>query len=425
MASFLMTEKHSDASYAPADFMDDPKLAAQGKALVQHYGCAGCHEITGLEDEGRIGTELTNEGSKPIERLDFALYTEDAKRGFETDGKTKLPRGQWYDAKGFFEAKLTNPAVFDDGKYKPDPMDRLRMPSPNLSNPHTGQFDNHERDALVTFLLGSVDPEMPPEYMYKPADRRKAIQEGWWIVTKYNCIGCHQIDIGQKTVMQDLPWYQAENKANLPPVLTSEGARVNPEWLKQFLANPSLSTTDTNKNGVRSYLQVRMPTFFLSDDEIRKLVLFFEAMSSQDEPYIPQKIAPLTTEEVTLARDLFTNPAAPCLKCHATGDLNHDKNATAPNFLLAGSRLREPWAIRWVTDPAKIIPGTSMPSGLFHQDGERWIFSGTVPTAFSSYHGDHADLMVRYLMEITPDEQRRLQGSSGAAAKSASSGAGK
>jgi len=47
-----MTEKHSDASYAPADFMDDPKLAAQGKALVQHYGCAGCHEITGLEDEG-------------------------------------------------------------------------------------------------------------------------------------------------------------------------------------------------------------------------------------------------------------------------------------------------------------------------------------------------------------------------------------
>ncbi len=425
IASFLMTQKHADASYAPADYMDDPKLAAQGKALVQHYGCAGCHEISGLEDEGRIGTELTNEGSKPIERMDFSLYTEDAKRGFETDGKTKLQRGSWYDAKGFFEAKLTNPAVFDDGKYKPDPMDRLRMPSPNLANQHTGQFDVHERDALVTFLLGSVDPQMPPEYMYKPADRRKAIQEGWWIATKYNCIGCHQIDIGQKTVLQDLPWYQAENKANLPPVLTSEGARVNPEWLKQFLANPSLSTTDTNKNGVRSYLQVRMPTFFLSDDEIRKLVLFFEAMSSQDEPYIPQKMAPLTTEEVTLARDLFTNPAAPCLKCHATGDVNHDKNATAPNFLLAGNRLREPWAVRWVTDPAKIIPGTSMPSGLFHQQDGRWIFSGNVPSAFGAYHGDHADLMVRYLMEITPEEQKRLQSSSGVAAKPGASGAGR
>ncbi len=114
------TQKHADAQYAPADFMDDPKLKAKGKKLVQFYGCAGCHEISGLEDEGRIGTELTNEGSKPIERLDFALFTEDAKRGILPDGK-KSPRGSWYDLKGFFENKLANPAVFDTGKYKPDP----------------------------------------------------------------------------------------------------------------------------------------------------------------------------------------------------------------------------------------------------------------------------------------------------------------
>ena len=60
---------------------------------MQFYGCAGCHEIATLEDEGRIGTELTNEGSKPIERLDFALFTEDAKRGVLPDGK-KSPRGR-------------------------------------------------------------------------------------------------------------------------------------------------------------------------------------------------------------------------------------------------------------------------------------------------------------------------------------------
>ena len=52
--------------------MDDPKLKDEGKKWVRHYGCAGCHEISGFEDEGRIGTELTFEGSKPIERLDFA-----------------------------------------------------------------------------------------------------------------------------------------------------------------------------------------------------------------------------------------------------------------------------------------------------------------------------------------------------------------
>jgi cytochrome c551/c552 len=415
IATYLMAQKHANATYPAAPYMDDPKLAAQGKSLIQHYGCAGCHEISGLEDEGRIGTELTNEGSKPIERLDFALYTEDAKRAVLVSGKAS-PRGSWYDVKGFLEAKLNDPNVFDHGKFKPDPMDRLRMPTPNLTDPKTTKIDKNEVDALVTFLLGSVDPQLPPDYMYKPADRRHAIQEGWWIVTKYNCIGCHQIGIDQKTTMQDLPFYQAENKANLPPVLTSEGARVNPEWLKGFLANPSLSTTDMNKNGVRSYLQVRMPTFSLSDDEIRKIVLFFEALSTQEEPYIAPKAVPLTGTEETLARDLFTNPAAPCLKCHATGDPTHDKNATAPNFTLAGGRLRAAWAERWVTDPAKIIPGTAMPSGLFHRDGDRWVFTGTVPSEFKTYTGDQANLMVRYLMTITPDEQRRLQGRSGGGA---------
>jgi cytochrome c1 len=401
IASFLLTQKHADATYEPADFMDDPKLKDQGKALIQHYGCAGCHEISGMEDEGRIGTELTNEGSKPIERLDFALYTEDAKLGILPDGKRSL-RGPWYDLKGFFENKLTDPAAFDHGKYKPDPMDRLRMPKPNVTK--------EDIDALTTFLLGSTDPSLPQEYMYKPADQRAAIQKGWWIVTKYNCIGCHQIGIGQKSVLMGLPQFQGENKQNLPPVLTSEGARVNPEWLKGFLANPSLSTTDVNRNGVRSYLQVRMPTFFLSDDEIRTLVLFFEAMSSQPQPFIPQKLPPITTAEKDMARQLFTSTAAPCLKCHATGDPAHDKTAIAPNFLFAKERLQPAWTARWITNPALIAPGTAMPSGLFKRDGDHWVFAGPLPASFRGYMGDHADLLVRYMFQLTPEEQRSLMG---------------
>jgi len=401
IASFLLTQKHADATYEPADFMDDPKLKAQGKPLIQHYGCAGCHEISGMEDEGRIGTELTNEGSKPIERLDFALYTEDAKLGILPDGKRSL-RGPWYDLKGFFENKLTDPAAFDHGKYKPDPMDRLRMPKPNVTK--------EDIDALTTFLIGSTDPSLPQEYMYKPADQRSAIQKGWWIVTKYNCIGCHQIGIGQKSVLMGLPQFQGENKQNLPPVLTSEGARVNPEWLKGFLANPSLSTTEVNRNGVRSYLQVRMPTFFLSDDEIRALVLFFEAMSSQPQPFIPQKITPITTAEKDMARQLFTSTAAPCLKCHATGDPAHDKTAIAPNFLFAKERLQPAWTARWITNPALIAPGTAMPSGLFKRDGDHWVFAGPLPASFRGYMGDHADLLVRYMFQLTPEEQRSLMG---------------
>src|SRR5229473_1102393 len=64
-----------------ASFMDDPKLVEEGKAEIKQYGCAGCHEIKGFEEEQRIGKELTMEGATPLERLDFALLTQDAEYG--------------------------------------------------------------------------------------------------------------------------------------------------------------------------------------------------------------------------------------------------------------------------------------------------------------------------------------------------------
>ncbi|HKW89792.1 MAG TPA: hypothetical protein VJN21_13670 [Candidatus Acidoferrales bacterium] len=415
IASFLMTQKQADAHYEQATYINDSALADKGKTLVEHYGCAGCHEITGFEDAARIGTELTTEGSKPIGRFDFALLYTKAQDGTLPDGKNS-PRGDWYDLKGFFDQKLTNPAVYDTGKYKPNLMDRLRMPKPNLTP--------EQSDALVSLLLGSTESTLPPSYQYKPTDQRRYIQEGWWIVTKYNCIGCHQIDIGQKSVLMGLPMYQSDQAINLPPVLTSEGARVSPVWLKGFLANPALSTADEDRNGVRNYLKVRMPTFYLSDDEIRKLVLFFEALSSQQEPFIPQKLTPLTGTERAVARGIFTSPAAPCLKCHATGNPAHDKNATAPNLVLAGNRLRAPWTQRWVTEPATIIPGTAMPSGLFVRQGDRWVFNGPLPAVAKQFKGDEAELLVRYLLEMTPQEQAALGGRASAVTQRSGSAGG-
>jgi len=421
IAAYVMQQKRGNATYPPAPYMDDPKLRERGRFLVKNYGCAGCHEIATLEEEGRVGTELTTEGSKPIERLDFALLTHDAERGHVPEKLAALgfeSRGKWYNQKGFFEAKLRDPAIFDSGKLKENPLDRLKMPKPNLK-----PDDIH---ALTSFLLGSVDPTLPRDYVYRPADQRRDVQEGWWLVTKYNCLGCHQIQIGQRSKLQDLPMYRGENKDKLPPPLLGEGARVDPNWLARFLENPAMSKApnEQDRNGVRSYLQVRMPTFSLSDHEIRKMVRFFEAVSSQAQPYLPPKLTPLTDAERTLARQLFTHPAAPCLKCHATGVPSHDANATAPNFLLARERLRPAWTSRWLVDPAKIAPGTAMPSGLFRREGERWVFAGPMPAGLQTYTKDHADLLVRYMFQLTPEEQRMLVGRSPSASnRSAGAGA--
>ncbi|HYM07176.1 MAG TPA: hypothetical protein VEU11_11505 [Terriglobales bacterium] len=397
IASYLMTRKHQDAAYAAANFMDDPKLKAHGLFLVRYYGCAGCHEIAGLEEEARIGTELTKEGSKPIERLDFALLGHEAER-----------QG-WYTHKGFFDHKLENPAVYDQGKEKPNKLDRLKMPNFNLTKP--------EIDQVTTFLLGSVDSTMPDRYHYEPADQRQDIIEGWWVVRKYNCMGCHQVHVGQTTVFMTLPRYQDPDwKDQKPPTLIGEGARVNPAWLMRFLANPSLNDTDTNRDGVRQYLKARMPTFYFSNGEIQKLVRFFAAMSSQAQPYIAPKMEMVSDQERTMARQLFSSEGAPCLKCHMTGDAKHDARATAPNFLMARERLKAGWTERWIVHPEMMQPGTAMPSGLFRREGERWIFAGPTPASFQNYQKDHADLLVRYMFQFTPDELNRLRASAAAGA---------
>jgi cytochrome c551/c552 len=444
----------SPPQYPDASFMDSPELRDKGQALIKQYGCAGCHEIQGFEEEQRIGKELTVEGATPIERLDFALLTKKAEEG---DDPLKLHPEEkekpWYNHKGFFEHKISEPSIYDRGKEK-DPKDRLRMPEPYL----TPEW----RNALATFLLGSVGAEgsnVPQSLFYNPEDtRRQDIQNGWWVIKKYNCMGCHQIQVGQRSVVMDLPFYQTpEGKDLLPPRLSSEGARVDPAWLLKFLHDPSLSGEKTpeenaaitnaeqsaknttapaapgavasaspaspaapaisghlkpqpglDRNGVRPYLKFRMPTFTFSPNELQTLVRFFMAMSGQQEPYIKEQLKPLSEQEKLVARQMFTS-GTPCLKCHITGEPTHDAKAIAPNFILASERLKPEWMFRWLLDPSQISPGTAMPSGLFRKDGERWVINlPNPPASANEYHDDHAMLLVRYMMLMTPDEQRRL-----------------
>src|SRR3989475_10335156 len=163
-------------------------------------------------------------------------------------------------------------------------------------------------------------------------------------------MGCHQLIPGQKTSLIAMARFQ-DAQEQLPPKLLTEGARVDPQWLLHFLANPALNDArsagaheaDANRNGVRTYLQVHMPTFTFSENELGKLVRFFQALARQPFPYIPEEVPVLTAKETEMARSLFSSTAAPCLKCHATGDPAHDRTATAPNFLLAKGRLKPEW----------------------------------------------------------------------------------
>ena len=184
-------KKQEPSAYADASFMDDPELKEEGKKWIRHYGCAGCHEISGFEDEGRIGTELTYEGSKPIERLDFALFTDIAQRGGrsnrsairKTCALAGRPReGSVVRPQGLLRAQTRGANVYDKGKIKSE-TEKLRMPNLHLAR--------NRFSALTTFLLGSQESSLPASYQYFPATTAR--YPGRLVdCQKYNCMGCHQ-----------------------------------------------------------------------------------------------------------------------------------------------------------------------------------------------------------------------------------------
>jgi hypothetical protein len=77
---------------------------------------------------------------------------------------------------------------------------------------------------------------------------------------------------------------------------------------------------------------------------------------------------------------------------------------------------------RWIVDPQAISPGTSMPSGLFKRQNGHWVFSGPTPASFQGYDKDQTKLLVDYILQLTPEEQRRVSAAMGRS--SAASGAG-
>ena len=62
--SDLLANVHLDAA--------TPEQIAHGKTLVTEYGCAACHEISGIKKPENFAPELTRIGSKPLDAVDIS-----------------------------------------------------------------------------------------------------------------------------------------------------------------------------------------------------------------------------------------------------------------------------------------------------------------------------------------------------------------
>ena len=102
--------------------------------------------------------------------------------------------------------------------------ERLRMPK--------FPFDEKEREAVMTFVLGLTQEAPESKYIYQPGPRQKAIVEGRHVLEKYNCAGCHILDMERWDISYLPNEFESPPTTNDFPFVRPD---VTPEQIKASL----------------------------------------------------------------------------------------------------------------------------------------------------------------------------------------------
>jgi mono/diheme cytochrome c family protein len=309
---------------AQLEKMDGPARQVElGRRAINRYGCFSCHDIKGFENAQSIGTDLSEEGTKLVTRLDFAFIT-------DIPHSSKL---------AWFKTKLRDPRIFDKGRVLP-PLDKLRMPD--------FDFSEAEVERLATAIMSFQREVQPAAAMPARSARYDYQTSGRTLVHRRNCVGCHVIEGGGGEYVK-----LVADPSLGPPMLTPEGARVQPDWLYAFLRGPIT---------IRPWLSVRMPTFGLDDSSLNGVIRYFGAVSNTIGPFETHTVTPASRTDAAAGKQLFD--LLKCQQCHVLGEIPRDQPTSnlAPDLRMSAERLRPEWILAWLRNPAAILPGTRMPA---------------------------------------------------------------
>lgn len=303
------------------DLMDyDDRVGYVADKSIRYYGCYTCHEMKGYENEKPIGAELTHVGSKPLSKFDFGHIHDIDHNNYS-----------------WFEQKLKDPRIFDRDKVL-EYEDKSRMPN--------YYFTDQEIEAIVTALLGFSSDNISENVI---ADQLpEDVLEGHRIINDLNCQGCHIIENFGGKISETI-----SVPGHAPPNLNTQGIKTQPEWLYNFLKNPSI---------IRPPLQARMPSFNLSDSDWNAVIKAFQSLEDNNLSFESIHSFDINSDEYKAGVKLENLGA--CNNCHFYGTTYPKQGAQtwAPNLAMTKDRLRYDWVVEWLRDPQKIMPGTLMPA---------------------------------------------------------------
>jgi cbb3-type cytochrome oxidase cytochrome c subunit len=220
----------------------DKKLNYVGRKSISKYGCSGCHDIPGFEDSKPIGTGLADWGRKDPSRLAFEhigvylskhLHDQHPADGLPEEGNLDvsletpdtgffLEQINAHNRIGFLWQKLRQPRSYDFRKTENKSYnERLRMPKFN--------FTEAQVEQVMTFVLGLVAEPPGPAYVFQPDPRRKALLEGQVVLDKFNCGGCHVLQMDRWT-------FEFDPDQVPPPDVVADYPFLNPHFTPDEVA---------------------------------------------------------------------------------------------------------------------------------------------------------------------------------------------
>jgi mono/diheme cytochrome c family protein len=391
----------------PLDEGDLDELVRTGRKRFYELGCSACHapETPGLVDPTR-GPSLADIGSKwsraylrqlmldPVGRHPtggmpgYKLEPEDVDRLVAYMSTFRLKR-QPNDANEPVKAWPAPPQVdLRPGQSLLDPEVLTSVKAPirkrfcyACHSPDNTPVDGPKLDpATARWTAGCLRSDraasIAPQFTLKPADRaavvaflagrpRKAslvasgeVAQRFIDQTVY-CFACHKRDgTGGEPLARTLAHYlpgprPATSDPLLPPDLSGVGTRLVRPWLLQTLAGDS--------PGNRPWLTVKMPSYGLSEAERGRIAMRLAVADEIPDLAAPREKAIAKPWEATAAT-LTGNRGFGCVNCHFLGASAYQPASSAPDFTMATRRVSRAWFYRWLSNPARIMPGTPMPT---------------------------------------------------------------
>lgn len=284
----------------------------------------------------------------------------------------------------------------------------LKMPNFDLSD--------DELDSLLVFLKGLTNRKVTYAFNASMREQNQRIVAGEQILAEKNCLACHSVYTywdgankkhlgfgGEINDKIDQVSHQDMNSGLFPPDLTRVGEKIRPEWLTEYLADPSLN--------YRLAVAARMPTFDFDDTQVNTLVQYFAALSGRS-PVLKDTDYELNQTYVQAGK-LLADGKLICNTCHFIDGRKPDTDpiAFAPEWKLMRERLQSDFITDWIKMPGDYQSHTPMPgffssdpmTGLVQRDPTGKVIAAddsTVSDVLDGKGASHLEALKQYILSI-------------------------